>query len=55
VISAAFEIAKTAADEAHYQYHSFFFLIRKADRVVVGSADFKDAPDENGEVEIVYG
>ena len=32
-----------------------FFLIHKDDRVVVGSADFKDIPNENGEVEIGYG
>ncbi|WP_154696612.1 GNAT family N-acetyltransferase, partial [Clostridium botulinum] len=35
--------------------HSFFFLIRKEDRVVVGSADFKNIPNEKGEVEIGYG
>jgi RimJ/RimL family protein N-acetyltransferase len=46
---------KTASDEANYLYHSFWFLVRKADRAVVGSADFKDVPDANGEVEIGYG
>ena len=43
------------ADPQNYLWHSFFFLIRKSDRAVVGSADFKDIPDENGEVEIGYG
>lgn len=46
---------KTAADEAHGVYHTFWFLIRRADRVIVGSADFKDVPDETGAVEIGYG
>ena len=38
-----------------YWWRSFFFLIRKADRVVIGAADFKDAPSRAGEVEIGYG
>lgn len=42
-------------DLNNYLWHSFFLLIRKDDRVVVGSADFKDIPNENGEVEIGYG
>lgn len=46
---------KTTADETNYLYHTFWFLIRKADRVVIGSADFKDVPDKNNEVEIGYG
>ena len=29
--------------------------IRKSDNVVVGSADFKNVPDEKGQVEIGYG
>ena len=45
----------TKKDPNNYLWHSFFFLIRKDDRVVVGSADFKDIPNENGEVEIGYG
>ncbi|GAA0077656.1 GNAT family N-acetyltransferase [Clostridium sp. CTA-5] len=45
----------TLKDPNNYLWHSFFFLIRKYDRVVVGSADFKDIPNENGEVEIGYG
>ena len=42
-------------DELNYLYHSFWFIIRKTDRVVIGSADFKDVPNENKEVEIGYG
>ena len=38
-----------------YYWHSFFFMIRKSDRVVVGSSDFKAAPDKEGQVEIGYG
>lgn len=49
------QIEKTKNDEANYLYHTFWFLIRKSDRTVVGSADFKDLPDENHEVEIGYG
>ncbi len=45
----------TIRDFENYLWHSFFFLIRKKDRVVVGSADFKDIPNENYEVEIGYG
>lgn len=45
----------TAKDPENYFWHSFFLIIRKSDRVVVGSADFKNIPDENGEVEIGYG
>lgn len=46
---------KTEKDAANYLYHTFWFLIRKSDRLVVGSADFKDVPNEDNEVEIGYG
>lgn len=45
----------TEADSDNYLWHSFWLLIRTSDRVVVGSADFKDVPNHNGEVEIGYG
>lgn len=38
-----------------YLWHSFWLLIRKTDRTVVGSADFKGIPDAKQEVEIGYG
>ena len=38
-----------------YVWLSFVLLIRRCDRVVVGSADFKGMPSETGEVEIGYG
>ncbi|MDR1103671.1 MAG: GNAT family N-acetyltransferase [Tannerella sp.] len=46
---------KAASDEANYRYHTFWFLVRKTDRMVVGAAGFKDVPDGNGEIEIGYG
>lgn len=49
------QIAITENDADNYLWHSFWFLIRKTDRVVVGSADFKGVTDDNGEVEIGYG
>lgn len=53
IVKGQYEI--TLKDPDNYLWHSFFFLVRKEDRVVVGSADFKDIPNENGEVEIGYG
>ena len=53
IVKGQYEI--TQKDPNNYLWHSFFFLVRKEDRVVVGSADFKDIPNENGEVEIGYG
>lgn len=38
-----------------FLWHSFWFLIRKGDRVVVGSAVFKGPPNAAREVEIGYG
>ncbi len=49
------QLEKTQKDPDNYTWHSFWLLIRKSDRVVVGSADFKDIPDINNEVEIGYG
>ncbi|MBN1055596.1 MULTISPECIES: GNAT family N-acetyltransferase [unclassified Clostridium] len=53
IVKGQYEI--TRKDPNNYLWHSFFLLIRKDDRVVIGSADFKDIPNENGEVEIGYG
>jgi ribosomal-protein-alanine N-acetyltransferase len=39
----------------NYLWHSFWLLLRKKDRIIVGSADFKDIPDDKGIVEIGYG
>lgn len=53
IVKNQYEIAKKDID--NYLWRSFFLLIRKKDRVVVGSSDFKHIPNENGEVEIGYG
>ena len=45
----------TEKDPDNYLWHSFWLLMRKEDRVIVGSADFKDIPNAFGEVEIGYG
>lgn len=45
----------TQSDPEHDVWHSFWLIIRKNDRAVVGSADFKGVPDGHGEVEIGYG
>ncbi|MEA4894881.1 MAG: GNAT family N-acetyltransferase [Oscillospiraceae bacterium] len=49
------QLALTEESAEKYYWYSFWFLIRKSDRTVVGSADFKKGPDKNGEVEIGYG
>ncbi|WMJ24330.1 GNAT family N-acetyltransferase [Paludicola sp. MB14-C6] len=36
-------------------YNAFWLLIRKSDRIAVGSAAFKGLPNGNGEIEIGYG
>ena len=46
---------KTLQDPKNYLYHSFWFLIRNTDRAIVGAADFKGPPDNQGQVEIGYG
>lgn len=49
------QLAAAADDPANVQWHSFWLLIRKTDRSVVGSAVFKGPPDPSGNVEIGYG
>ena len=53
IVKGQYEITKN--DPQNYLYHTFFFIVRKEDRVVVGSADFKDVPNDKGEIEIGYG
>lgn len=45
----------TARDERNYLFHSFWLLLRKTDRIVVGALDFKAPPNTQKEVEIGYG
>lgn len=46
---------RAAACSCQLPWHSFWLLLRRADRVAVGTADFKAPPDETGCVEIGYG
>lgn len=43
------------ADPENYLWYTFWFLIRKCDRTVIGSVVFKTVPNQNGEVELGYG
>lgn len=45
----------TICDPNNYLFHTFWLIVRKSDRLVVGSADFKDLPDDQQTVEIGYG
>jgi RimJ/RimL family protein N-acetyltransferase len=49
------QIKITENDPENYIFYSFWFIIRKIDKMVVGSMDFKNIPNENKEVEIGYG
>lgn len=53
IVKGQLEITEKNPDD--YLWHSFWLLIRKTDRIVVGSADFKGIPDARQEVEIGYG
>jgi ribosomal-protein-alanine N-acetyltransferase len=49
------QLALIKDDEPNYLFYSFWFIIRREGRVVVGSADFKGRPNKDGELEIGYG
>lgn len=49
------QISKAKNDRKNYLWHTFWIIIRKYDNIVVGTIDFKNLPQENGEVEIGYG
>lgn len=49
------QAAAAGRDPENMPFYGFWLLLRKADRAVVGSADFKGPPDESGAVEIGYG
>lgn len=42
-------------DPNNYLWLTFWLIVRKSDRTVVGSADYKNLPDSRQEVEIGYG
>lgn len=46
---------KAKKDPIHYLWHTFWFIITKSDSCVIGSIDFKDIPNSDGEIEIGYG
>lgn len=46
---------KSMEKSSDYLWLTFWLIIRKVDNVVVGTIDFKDIPNINGEVEIGYG
>lgn len=49
------QLEKVEKNTNDYLWYNFGLLIRKSDQVVVGSADFKDIPNTDQEVEIGYG
>ena len=42
------QVEKAQKDPANYLWHTFWFIVKKSDRCVVGSIDFKDVPNRNG-------
>lgn len=55
VVQSQLILAMNEAPEVWFWY-TFWFLVRKADRKVIGSLDFKGKPElNNGDVEIGYG
>lgn len=46
---------KAKADIQNYLWHSFWLITRKEGGAVIGMADFKNVPDEKGNVKIGYG
>lgn len=49
------QIKKMQNDRENWLFHTFWLLLRKEDRTVVGAVDFKAPPDKDGAVEIGYG
>lgn len=49
------QLEATKQDESNYMWHSFWIIIRKADRKAIGLIDFKDIPNKENQVEIGYG
>lgn len=49
------QVKKAQKDPDNYLWHTFWFIVKKSDHCVVGSIDFKDVPNSDGEVEIGYG
>jgi len=49
------QIKKMEQDQRNSIYYSFWLIIRKNDRMVIGSMGYKNIPNEKYEVEIGYG
>lgn len=49
------QLAAVQKADENALWHTFWLLIRRADHMVVGSADFKGPPNAQGEVELGYG
>lgn len=42
-------------DVENWLFHTFWLIVRKSDKAVIGSIDFKYPPNQTGETEIGYG
>ena len=49
------QVKKCRQEPANYLWHTFWLIMTKSDRTVVGAIDFRDVPDSRAEVEIGYG
>ncbi len=49
------QYSRAAEDPEGYIWHTFWLIVRREDRVVIGAANFKDTPDSRGAIEIGYG
>ena len=49
------QVEKVQKDPDNYLWYTFWFIVKKSEHCVVGSIDFKNVPNSNGEVEIGYG
>lgn len=51
---ARWQLEEAEADRGRFQYHTAWFLVHKELDVIIGTAHFRGAPDDRGEVEIRY-
>jgi len=49
------QIVKIENEPENLKYHSFWFIIRKEDNIVMGSMGYKNIPNETKEIEVGYG
>lgn len=49
------QLDKVKNEPENYLWHSFWMLLRKNDRTIIGAIDFKGVPNPAGNVEIGYG